>query len=206
MRTPPKGHPEHPAGESGRELLERMNGGTHEELAKWGLGLLRVAPDAQVLDIGCGGGANLRRLLSCVEDGHVSGIDRSSLSVQVSRETNEQAIAENRCDVVEGDVLALPYPDDSFDVVTAFETVYYWDLPAAFSEVNRVLKPQGAFLVCNEDNGEDAEVLELATAIPGMVVYRADELVTQLERAGLVIERVSEKEGGWVAVIARKLP
>lgn len=58
------------------------------------------------------------------------------------------------------DVGALPYGDGAFDLVTAFETVYFWpDLEKAFQEILRTLKPGGRFLlVCETDD---------AAALPG---------------------------------------
>ena len=200
----PAGHPEKPQGADGFKLLERMNGGTHEELAIWGLSFLPIGEEDRVLDIGCGGGANLERLLALTPNGTVSGVDYSPTSVQASRDHNARAIAEGRCEVHEGNASALPFPDGAFDTATAFETVYYWDLPTAFPEVLRVLKPGGRFLVCNEDNGLDEERLDLASRIPGMVMFTAEQLVDALEQAGFTIE-ASEAipEKGFIAIVAR---
>ena len=200
----PAGHPEKPEGEDGFALLERMNGGHHEELALWGLSVLPLAEDAHVLDIGCGGGANIERLLARVPLGHVSGVDYSPVSVQASRAHNAGAIESGRCDIAEGNSADLPLPASSLDAVTAFETTYYWDLPTAFREVARVLKPGGRFLICNEDDGNDPDVVELSAKIPGMVVYTPDELREALEQAGftvVVFERVVEK--GHVAIVSK---
>ena len=182
-----------------------MNGGSHEELAVWALPFLPIKSDARILDIGCGGGANLERLLQRVPEGHVTGIDYSSVSVQASSEYNADAIAQGRCDVMEGDVRNMPFADDAFDIITAFETVYYWDLPAAFAEVKRVLKPGGIFLISNEDDRGDPEVLELATKIPGMIIYAPEELEEPLKQAGFAIQAVERKpEIGHFAIIATK--
>lgn len=44
---------------------------------------------------------------------------------------NRRAIEEGRCQVVHASVATLPFPAEVFDLVTAFETVYFWpDLPA----------------------------------------------------------------------------
>lgn len=205
MREVPAGHPEKPQGEDGFKLLNRMNGGIHEELALWGLGFIPIGETARILDIGCGGGANIERLLARSPRGHVTGIDYSPVSVQMSSEHNARAIEEGRCDVLEGNSSALPFPDSSFDVVTAFETTYYWDLPTAFPEVKRVLKPDGIFLICNEDDGGDPEVLELAEKIPGMVIHTPAVLEEALAQAGFQIsatERIPEI--GHLAIIASK--
>ena len=204
MLEAPAGHPEKPQGEHGFKLLNRMNGGHHEELALWGLSFLPIAEDDTILDIGCGGGANIERLLSRAPQGHVTGVDYSPMSVQASSEHNAKAIEANRCRVLEGNASDLPLPDSAFDVATAFETTYYWDLPTAFPEVRRVLKPGGLFLVCNEDDGCDPERLELAKKITGMTMHTPDFLENALTEAGFEIvasERVPEK--GHLAIVAR---
>lgn len=200
----PAGHPEKPAGADGFKMLERMNGGHHEELALWGLSFLPVRATDRVLDIGCGGGANIARLIERAPQGSAVGVDYSPVSVQASREHNAQAVAEGRCEVMEGNASALPLPDASIDVATAFETVYYWDLPTAFAEVKRVLKPGGHFLACNEADGSHPDDHEFARLIPGMVVYTADDIAAALEQAGLAVVSVErDPEEGRFAVVAR---
>ncbi len=205
MAQVPAGHPEKPEGADGFKLVERMNGGHHEELSLWGLSFLDVGERDHALDIGCGGGANLSRLLQRAPQGHVTGVDYSPVSVQASRAHNQDAIAQGRCTVLDGNASSLPIPDESMDVVTAFETTYYWDLPTAFAEVARVLKPQGRFLVCNEDDGESPEALEFARLIPGMVMHTSGQLCEALRSAGLEVETTEAiPEKGHLAIVARK--
>lgn len=201
----PAGHPERPSGEAGRALLERMNAGRHEELSVWGLAHLDFDGASAALDIGCGGGANIARLLERMPEGRICGVDYSELSVEVSRETNAAAVSEGRVEVVPGLASALPFSDDEFDIVTAFETVYYWDLADCFPEVLRVLRPGGAFLICNEDNGARPEMHEFAAKVPGMAMHTGAELEEALSRAGFVAIEVDDDPGtDDIAVVARK--
>ena len=129
-----------PGGLSGRIMLWAMNWG-HASLAKWGRSHVSPEPDARVLDIGCGGGANLAQFLKLCPQGSVCGIDFSAESVATSLRKNAGAVAAGRCEVRQGDVSRLPYADASFDLVTAFETVYFWpDVSAAFAEVFRTVR------------------------------------------------------------------
>lgn len=182
----PEGNPACPDGEGGRAMLSRMNAGKHEQLANWGLDHLSLSGARRALDLGCGGGANLGRLLARMAfGGFAAGLDYSELSVEVSRETNATAIAEGRCEVVLGDVSRLPFEDGSFDVVTGFETVYFWpDVEGALSEALRVLKPGGVLLICNEVDGEDPAMVEFARTVEGMSVYTASELESFMSKAG----------------------
>lgn len=69
-----------PVGFGGKIMVAMMNFG-HSAMAGWGLHFLQPAPDAMVLDCGCGGGANIKTLLKLCPDGKVQGIDYSAVSV-----------------------------------------------------------------------------------------------------------------------------
>lgn len=73
-----------PKGFGGRLMVTMMNL-AHTPVALWGLHFLHLAPDAKVLDCGCGGGANIKRLLKRCPRGIVKGVDYSAVSVEKSR-------------------------------------------------------------------------------------------------------------------------
>ena len=77
-----------PVGFGGKLMVAMMNLG-HSPVAQWGLQFLNVAPDAKVLDCGCGGGANIKRLLKKCPQGIVKGIDYSPVSVEKSKKVND---------------------------------------------------------------------------------------------------------------------
>ena len=134
-----------PEGLGGKLMVSMMNVG-HRSLAHWGMRFLPLSPDARVLDCGCGGGANIKKLLKRCPQGVVKGIDYSAVSVEKSRKLNDAAIRAGRCVVWQGSVAEMIFAASWFDAVTAFETVYFWpDLPQCFREVFRVLKPGGVF-------------------------------------------------------------
>lgn len=174
-----------PEGFFGRMMVNGMNGGGHARMALWGLSHITISEDARVLDVGCGGGANIARLLQRVPQGRVQGIDYSPVSVAKSRQVNARAIAAGRCEVREGSAAALPYGDTEFDLVTAFETVYFWPcIEDCFRGVRRVLKEGGRFLVVNEDDGLTGNNAKWEKIIDGMHTYTPDELRTHLAAAG----------------------
>ena len=193
-----------PAGLGGKIMVAAMNAG-HSAMARWGLGFLKVAPDARVLDCGCGGGANLRELLKRCPQGIVKGIDYSAVSVEKARKLNQSAVQEGRCVVWQGSVEHIIFAKDWFDAVTAFETVYFWpELPQCFQEVYRVLKPGGSFLICNECGGENDRDEKWTQKIEGMTIYRDKELKAYLEQAGFCGVEIHKNEKGWLCVTARK--
>ena len=77
-----------PVGLGGKLMVAMMNLG-HSPVARWGLRFLRLAPNAMVLDCGCGGGANIKRLLKRCPHGVVKGIDYSPVSVEKTRSSTE---------------------------------------------------------------------------------------------------------------------
>ena len=81
-----------PVGLGGKIMVAMMNFG-HSAMAEWGLSFLQPAPDAMVLDCGCGGGANIKMLLKLCPNGKVQGIDYSAVSVENARKVNARAIA-----------------------------------------------------------------------------------------------------------------
>jgi len=70
-----------PEGLGGKLMLSMMNVG-HRALADWGLQFAEIAKDASILDCGCGGGANIRKILKKCPNGEVKGVDYSPVSVE----------------------------------------------------------------------------------------------------------------------------
>ena len=193
-----------PTGLGGRVMVAMMNLG-HTALADWGFRHLSPAPDAAVLDCGCGGGANIRTLLKKCPAGQVKGIDYSPVSVEKAQSVNREAIAAGRCEILQASVMALPFAAQQFDLVTAFETVYFWpDLAQSFQEVRRVLKPGGTFFLCNECNGDTDKDDKWTRIIDGMTIYRDVQLKALLEQAGFNNIQSDKNEKGWLCITARK--
>ncbi len=192
-----------PTGLGGKVMVFMMNLG-HRALARWGLRFFHAAPNATVLDCGCGGGANLRNLLQRCPLGVVKGIDYAAVSVEKSRKINRKAIAAGRCQVLQASVAKLPFAGATFDWVTAFETIYFWPgLPHCFREVFRVLKPGGRFLICNECGG-NGKAEKWTKIIAGMTVYMDHELREALEQAGFHDVQIHKNPKGWLCVTCRK--
>ena len=192
-----------PTGFGGKVMLNMMNL-FHAPLADWGMKFLPLSSNAKVLDCGCGGGANIRRLLKKYPQAIIKGIDYSPVSVEKSKKVNEAAIAEGRCAVLQGSVADMMFADNWFDAVTAFETVYFWpNLPRCFREVSRVLKPGGTFLICNESNGDTDKDEKWTEIIGGMTIYKDTQLKAYLEQVGFHEVQIHKKKG-WLCVTARK--
>jgi SAM-dependent methyltransferase len=87
-----------------------------------------------VLDIGCGVGAFLRLVTD--RDARAFGLDASDALLDVARQRLPDA------DLRVGEMEALPYEDDTFDLVTGFNSFFFAnDIVAAVREAGRVAKP-----------------------------------------------------------------
>ena len=191
-----------PMGSIGEIIVGSMNSG-HARIRKWGMSFLVPEDDWCALDIGCGGGANIAQLLQMSPKGRVHGIDYSEASVAVSRKKNAAELGK-RCKIVKGTVSDLPYKSRIFDVVTAFETIYFWpDIENDFAEVARVLKPGGRFMVCNELN--DPANTTWTKRIDGMKIYTNNEIEELLKKSGFLIELNQSKYKRWMCVIGVKI-
>lgn len=195
-----------PVGFLGKIMVSGMNGGGHAAMANWALKQVVISDNDHVLDIGCGGGGNIARMLKLAHNGKVDGIDFSSVSVEKSKKVNAKAIGEGRCEVNEGNVTNLPFEAESFDVVTAFETIYFWpDIEHCFNEVKRVLKTGGKFVIVNESDGTGTMDTKWESLIEGMHTYKPDEVELHLTNTGFknVRVQINEKKH-WMLVTAVK--
>ena len=194
-----------PQGIGGKIMVHMMNTG-HSSMAEWGFAHIKIQSEDVCLDIGCGGGANIRKLLEKSPYGRVVGIDYSEISVEKSRKINKAGIESKRCEILQGDVMKLPFRDKTFDVITAFETIYFWpDISEAFKKVYKILKIGGTFMICNESNGENPKDEKWTKIIQGMKIYNSEQIEKSLANAGFRDVKVDKTKKGWICVVVKKL-
>ncbi len=157
-----------------------------------------VAPGDRVLDMGCGAGRHAFALYR--QGAHVVALDQNAVEladVQVMFEAmadKGEVPAGATAETVEGDAYALPFEDGSFDKVICAEVLEH--LPEderAMAELVRVLKPGGQIAITVPRWGPEKVCWALSDAyheVEGghVRIYKASELVSRLERAGLVPE------------------
>ena len=190
----------HPKGRMGRAMLKFMNL-CHAPLTNWGLDLVDIQDGWTMLDIGCGGGATLKRLLKRSPDAKVYGIDISEESVAKARKVNK-ALLEKQVFILQGSANKLPYEDVKFDLVTAVETVYFWpSLPECLKEVHRVLKHGGRFAIMVEVVDTDSM---WTNVVEGMTAYPPEQLKDMLDVAGFVKTEVYRKKPSYATILGVK--
>ncbi|MCR4728403.1 MAG: class I SAM-dependent methyltransferase, partial [Lachnospiraceae bacterium] len=165
-----------PEGFLGKMMVNSMNGG-HAKMADWGMSHLQSVVPKEVVELGCGGGRNAGELLKRYPGAKITAIDYSDVSVARAIEYNSEAIKSGRCTVKQGDVSSLALPEEKFDLATAFETIYFWPgLVTCFTQVYKVLKPGGTFLIVNESDGTDAVSLKYERIIEGMKCHTVETI------------------------------
>jgi SAM-dependent methyltransferase len=99
-----------------------------------------IISDSRVLDLCCGQGT----LTALISDAgaNVAGLDFSPEMIAKARNAAPDA------DITEGDAMEMPFDDAQFDkVVCNFGMMHIPDQPKALSEIRRVLKPNGEFVM-----------------------------------------------------------
>jgi ubiquinone/menaquinone biosynthesis C-methylase UbiE len=105
--------------------------------------LPRLRPNDELLDIGSGPGTITLDLASRLTSGRVVGVDNARAAVEAAQQ-QAQAVGADRVEFAVGDVYALDFPDDRFDVVHAHQVLQHLSDPvAALVEMRRVCKPGG---------------------------------------------------------------
>jgi len=195
-----------PEGFWGKMMVNGMNGGSHAALARWALDAMLIPQVGNIVDVGCGGGANVSRLLAKSANARVYGVDYSAVSVEKASKVNAGAIEKGRCQIQSANVESMPFEDGQFQLVTAFETVYFWpDIERSFAEVLRVMSPGATFCIINEDDGLSGNNEKWEKIIEGMHTYTPDELRAHLHAAGFRDITVRRENGKhWLMVSASK--
>jgi SAM-dependent methyltransferase len=139
-----------------------FNEPTGEPLYEAAFDALGVDNATNLLDVGCGSGLALQ--LAAKRGATVTGLDAAAGLLAVARRRLPDA------DLRQGDIEALPYGDDTFDAVTAFNSVQYaGDPTAALREIKRVAKPGSPVAVATWGDPERCEARVLLKAIGSLL-------------------------------------
>ena len=101
----------------------------------------------RILEIGCGPGALAGALRRWYPRAEITGLDRDSEFIRFAKE-HEPGVS-----FIEGDIAALPFPDNAFDAVISNTVSEHVEPGAFYGEQRRVLKEGGACLVLSSRKG-----------------------------------------------------
>ena len=139
-----------------------------EQYAKGGIGVaywdyrdrsvFRYVRGQTILDVGCGEGITLEKLLRVFPGKQISGIDAESENIEICR---QQGLP-----IVPGDVYQLPIADASVDCVLFLEVIEHLPEPErALAEIRRVLRPGGRVIIIFPNDA----MFKIARIMTGMI-------------------------------------
>ena len=129
---------------------------THIGLERQGPGSSQVTQQAleflkplnqfsRIADLGCGTGEVMKLILQQDNSKILYGLDLSEKMLEIA-----QKKLENRATLILGDSEQLPFSDCFFDVVYCNDSFHHYPAPErVLSEIDRVLKPNGTFILCD---------------------------------------------------------
>jgi SAM-dependent methyltransferase len=156
---------------------------------------LGVAPGARLLDVACGSGQ--LALIAARRGAKVTGVDIAANSIAVAR--NRAAAEKLDAQFDEGDAEALPYPDESFDVVaTIFGAMFAPRPEVVAAELLRVCRSGGTIAMANWTKegfiGQMFKTFARFIAPPGMpapVLWGDESVVRERFGAGVAQLRLT---------------
>lgn len=189
-----------PKGLLGRMMLTTMDK-EHLPMAQWALKQIKIPDNGKVADIGCGGGYNIRRMLEMSSKAKFIGLDISDESVKKAEKVNKAEIGK-RVKIIKGNAEKLPFKENSINLITAFETVFFWKKPEkGFKEVHRTLVKDGCFAVIN--NYGDPNV-DWEKKVPCMTRYTAEQIANMLKEVGFSDILVNKKDNLFLVMGYKK--
>ncbi|MEU8266659.1 methyltransferase domain-containing protein [Sphaerisporangium sp. NPDC049002] len=100
----------------------------------------------RLLDVGCGIGTSVFRLAES-SPAEIVGISNNQAQIDEANRRARAKDLDHRVSFENADVLALPYADESFDVVWVFEALMHMERLPTLREIRRVLRPGGRVIV-----------------------------------------------------------
>ncbi|HDU7489289.1 TPA: class I SAM-dependent methyltransferase [Listeria monocytogenes] len=177
------------------EITTKIWSSYFEDLSKWTISNTEMGDATNILDIGYGGGSNVKNLVELNKNVTIYGVDISKESYKTATNLNKKAINNGKVKLSIQDVAFMNYPADFFDIVYAIQTHMYWDNPRkGFEEIYRVMSNEAVFILSSEKD---------------KIEYHMDEYKTTASLTALLKEigfrEVVEKEkGNWVLYTVRK--
>lgn len=161
-----------------------------------------------LLDVGCADGTTTRQLEKIVPGAKIVGIDYYKKTIDFAKKKKGEI------KFVHGDVHNLSFKDNSFEIVTAIETLEHLQDPKkALQEIYRILKPKGYLIIGQDTNSLLFRIIWFVwTKWRGSVwknshinCMKPKDLANALKKQGFKVEKSKIVNFGMeVFIIARK--
>ncbi|WP_131538215.1 class I SAM-dependent methyltransferase [Pedobacter nototheniae] len=175
-----------PQGEKGLKTAAMMNV-SNKGMTKSAISAMALQDGNQILEIGPGNANHLEYLLQQANHLVYTGADISPLMVAEASKINVSFIKNNQAKFTLTDPDLLPFSEAAFDHIFTVNTIYFWKNPEQFlNEINRVLKPGGAFTLCFADKS----FMETLPFTPyGFQLYNDDTTIELLVKSNFDIKQ-----------------
>jgi ubiquinone/menaquinone biosynthesis C-methylase UbiE len=138
-----------------RFFVNTLKARANARLYRWLRENLALPAGAACLEIGCGNGNMAARIVDGMAPARYVATDLDTRQIGAAREYLEAQYPQGvppRLELQAADMLALPFPDASFDAIFAFAAIHhaspshrdFTNVPKALAEIDRVLRPGGA--------------------------------------------------------------
>ena len=155
--------------------------------ARWTISLLDIHPHHRILEIGFGPGVSTQMASDKASAGFVAGIDHSKTMVEEASRRNAEAIQSGRMDLKCGEVSALPYPDQSFDIAFSLHSIYFWRNPVeCLKEIRRILRTGGLLAITIQPKDKWTQKVDANI----MTLYFGTDIASMFSEAGYQNVRV----------------
>ncbi len=176
--------------ETGSKIILRMNE-SHKIIHNFARKYIDFSMCKTILDVGCGGGQNISDMVRLTnEKAKIYGIDYSEASIEHSRELNNEFIEKEIVSLKHISLIESDFKSNMFDLIVAFETVYFWDnIVENFKKIYDLLADGGIFCIANEC-GKTLFCRKYEKIVKKMKLYSIREVKSMLIEAGFSVDKI----------------
>ena len=150
---------------------------------------LDLFPEANILEVGPADGHFVHDLFKIENSVSYTGVDLSEDMIKAADQINSDLVKNEKARFTKGDILELPFDENSFDRIFTINTLYFWSDPEKGIRVlNRILKPSGKLFIVIRSK-ESMEKMPFTQY--GFTMYSKDELNQLLTENGFSAVTVS---------------
>ena len=176
--------------EIGSKIILRMNE-SHKYIHNFARKYIDFSMCNTILDVGCGGGQNISDMVQLTKGkAKIYGIDYSEASIEHSRELNNEFIEKEIVSLKHISLIESDFKSNMFDLIVAFETVYFWDnIVENFKKIYDLLADGGIFCIANEC-GKTLFCRKYEKIVKKMKLYSIREVKRMLIEAGFTTDKI----------------
>ncbi len=194
--------------EEGYDAYASLYAKDHRHLDSFEKGeLMRILPPLEnkaILDLGSGDG----RVIGHIKSKHglknldITAVDISEEMLKIAKKNYPEI------KTVQADAKALPFPDETFDIViSTFLIVHIRDIDKFFDEVYRILKPGGTFIFTNinQRHPPKLKLSQVSKIVIKSFYHIPRHVIESLEHSFFKIDKelFVEEDGVWINQIIK---